>query len=71
MDIDFIEKSQKDIEPQLSSMGYQYRGEVQLGGESFICTYVNPEKKKQLQLVYELYSHNVFCKKVYEEDIEV
>ena len=68
--MDFIEKSQKEIEPQLSSMGYQYRGEVQLGCESFICTYVNPEEKKQLQLVYELYSHNAFCKEVYEEDIE-
>jgi hypothetical protein len=66
----FIEKTQKEIEPQLSSMGYQYRGEVQLGGESFICTYVNPEEKKQLQLVYELYSHNAFCKEVYEENIE-
>ena len=66
----FIEKSQKEIEPRLSSMGYQYRGEVQLGGESFICTYVNPEEKKQLQLVYELYSHNAFCKEVYEENIE-
>ena len=69
--MDFIEKSQKEIEPQFSSMGYQYRGEVQLGGESFICTYVNPEEKKQLQLVYKLYSHNAFCKEVYEEDIEV
>lgn len=68
--MDFIEKSQKEIEPQLSSMGYQYRGEVKLGGENFICTYVNPEEKKQLQLVYKLYSHNAFCKEVYEEDIE-
>ena len=68
--MDFIEKSQKEIEPQLSSMGYQYREEVKLGGESFICTYVNPEKKKHLQLVYKLYSHNTFCKEVYEEDIK-
>ena len=68
--MDFIEKSQREIEPQLSAMGYRYNGEVKLGGERFICTYVNQEQKKKLQLVYELYSHNAFCKEIYIEDLE-
>lgn len=67
----FVEKSQKEIEPQLSSMGYRYVKQIELGGQRFMCEYVNPNKKKMLQIVYELYSHNAFCKRVYEEDIEV
>lgn len=68
--MDFIEKSQREIEPQLSKMGYRYVREIQLSGESFICEYVNPEEKKKLQLVFKLYAHNAFCKEIYEEEME-
>lgn len=68
--MEFKEKAQKEIEPQLSKMGYRYVREVQLGGESFICEYVNPEEKKKLQLVFKLYAHNAFCKEIYEEEME-
>ena len=69
--MDFTEKSQREIEPQLSSMGYRFVKEIQLSGQRFMCEYVNSEKKKQLQIVYELYTHNAFCKKTYINDIEV
>ena len=67
---DLIEKSQREIEPYLSSKGYRFIKEIQLGGEKFICEYVNTDEKKKLQLVFQLYSHNAFCKKIYEEDIK-
>ena len=65
--MDFIEKSQREIEPQLSAMGYRFASEVKLGGERFIVNYINPEEKQKLQLVYENYAHNAFCKQVYED----
>ena len=68
--MDFIEKPQREIEPQLSKMGYRFVREIQLSGESFICEYVKPEEKKKLQLVFKLYSHNAFCKEIYEEEME-
>ena len=68
--MDFKEKAQREIEPQLSKMGYRYVREIQLSGESFICEYVNPEEKKKVQLVFKLYAHNAFCKEIYEEEME-
>ena len=68
--MDFKEKSQREIEPQLSKMGFRYVREIKLSGESFICEYVNPEEKKKLQLVFKLYAHNAFCKEIYEEEME-
>lgn len=68
--MDFIEKSQREIEPRLSQMGYRFVREIQLSGESFICEYVNPEEKKKVQLVFKLYAHNAFCKEIYEEEME-
>ena len=68
--MNFIEKSQREIEPELSKLGYMFKRETKLGGERFICEYVNRDKKKKLQLVFELYSHNAFCKEIYEEEIE-
>ena len=67
---DLIEKSQKEIEPYLSSKSYKFIKEIQLGGQRFMCEYTNKEKKKILQIVYELYSRNAFCKRIYEEDIK-
>ena len=69
--MDFIAKSQREIESQLSSMGYRFVKEIQLSGQRFMCDYVNSEKKKLLQIVYELYAYNAFCKKTYIVDIEV
>lgn len=68
--MDFIEKPQREIEPRLSQMGYRFVREIQIGGESFICEYVNPEEKKKLQLVFKLYGYNAFCKEIYEEEME-
>ena len=65
-----IEKSQMEIEIYLSQQGYKSIKEIQLGGQRFMCEYTNKEKKKMLQIVYKLYSHNAFCKKIYEEDIK-
>ena len=66
----FIEKSQKEIEPDLSVLGYRFIREVHLSGDTFICEYVNTKEKNKLQLVFRLYSHNAFCKEVYEEEYE-
>ena len=67
--MNFIEMPQQVIEPHLSSMGYRFAREIKLGGERFICEYVNPEENKKVQLVFELYAHNAFCKEIYEEEL--
>lgn len=66
----FIEKSQREIEPELSKLGYMFKREIKLGGERFISEYISQDEKKKLQLVFENYSHNAFCKEIYEEEIE-
>ena len=68
--MDFKHKSQREIEPELSKMGYIFEKEIDISGFTFLCNYINPEKKKRLQISYELFSHNAFCREVYETDTE-
>lgn len=67
--MDFIKKPLRDIEPQLSAMGYKFVREVSLSGKSFILNYENHSEKRKVQLVMELYAKNAFCKQIYEEEI--
>lgn len=67
--MDFIEKSLREIEPELSAMGYMFTREIKLGKQTFISEYENSYAGKRLQLVMELYSNNAFCKKIYKEDL--
>jgi len=67
---EFVEKSQCEIEPKLSSLGYRFTEEIHISGPTFACNYINLEEKKKLQIIYELYAHNAFCKQFYETELE-
>ena len=67
---ELIEKSQREIEPKLSSLGYRFTEEIRISGPTFACNYINQEEKKKLQIIYELYERNAFCKQFYETDME-